>query len=176
MKKTLLLTFFLGIVTLFAYAQMPSNSGKFSIGFETGFPVASTSDTYWLAIGASMKYEKPVNPDLSVSLSVGYTDFNFTRAVKNDLRESGGNGSGENFVPIKVGFKHFFDPEDNMGFFAEMQVGGAISTQKDGGTAFIAAPGAGYEFESGFEAGLRYEGWFKDSSLNQIGVRLAYNF
>jgi len=123
-----------------------------------------------------MKYEKPINLDLSVSISAGYTDFNYTKAIKTAISEAGGNSSGENFVPIKVGLKHFFNPQDDPGFFAEGQVGASISTEKGAGAAFIFAPGAGYEFESGFEAGLRYEGWFKDGSLNQIGLKLAYNF
>lgn len=180
MKKNLLLIFCLLMITSYAWSQSPAAGGQFSVGLETGFPDGSASANYWIAIGGSLKYERPVNPDLSVSISAGYTDFNYTKAIKATIRAWGGDGSGDNFVPIKVGLKHYFNADDP-GFFAEMQAGGAISTEKHAGTAFIFAAGAGYEFGSGFEAGIRYEGWFKDnwvgnSGINQIGIRLGYNF
>ena len=77
------------------------------------------------------------------------------------------------FVPLKVGVKYYFD----QGFFGEGQVGAAISTQSGGGTAFAYAPGIGYSFPGGFEAGVRYEGWSKDGgTTSQANLRLAFNF
>ena len=62
-------------------------------------------------------------------------------------------------------------------FFLEGQLGVVFSTESGGGSAFAYAPGIGYTFDGGFEAGVRYEGWPKDGfTTSQIGFRLAYRF
>jgi hypothetical protein len=184
MKKIVLFAAVLMFAAFNSFAQSTTSSqyaGKFSIGLETGLPVNYTS-TYWIAVGGSFKYEQPVTPNVLITLSAGYTDYNYTQALKNELRANYNYTSGLNFVPVKIGAKYFLSPSNsfdssNTGFFGEMQVGAAIGVGKDhSGTAFIYAPGVGYQFETGFEAGLRFESWNKSGSLDQVALRLAYSF
>jgi hypothetical protein len=183
MKKVVLFAAVLIFGALNSFAQSSSQyAGKFSIGLDAGLPIGSYSDDYWIAIGGSLKYEQPVTPNVLITLSAGYTDFNYTQTVKDGLRAYYNYTSGLNFVPLKIGAKYFLNPSNsfdssNTGFFGEMQLGAAVGAGKGhSGTAFIYAPGVGYQFESGFEAGLRFESWNKNGSLDQAALRLAYVF
>jgi len=184
MKKLVLFVIVLSFAAFNSFAQSTTSTqyvGDFSLGLETGLPVNNT-DTYWIAVGGSLKYEQPITPNVLITLSAGYTDFNYTQALKNQLKAYYNYSSGLNFVPVKIGAKYFLNPSNsfdasNTGFFGEMQVGAAIATGKGhSGTAFIYAPGVGYQFETGFEAGLRFESWNKSGSLDQVALRLAYVF
>jgi hypothetical protein len=151
-----------------AQTSKSSNAGKFSIGLEAGLPVGDASDAYNFVIGASFKYEHPVAQSLYVTGSVGYNAF----LTKGALKDAGYKSS-YGFIPLKAGLKYYIQD----GFFAEGQIGVTFSTESGGGSAFAYAPGIGYSFSSGFEAGLRYEGWPKDGvTTSQLGLRLAYRF
>jgi len=170
MKKILLVAAILCGAAAGSFAQTSTptqGSGKFSIGVEAGLPVGSTSDYSNFAIGGSLKYELPVAATTFVSLSAGYTDLLY----KSDLKAAIGK-SGAGFIPVKAGLKYYF----NEGFYGEGQVGAVFSTESGGGTAFAYAPGIGYSFSGGFDAGVRYEGWSHDGTVSQVALRLAYRF
>jgi hypothetical protein len=58
------------------------------------------------------------------------------------------------------------------------QLGVTFSTEKDGGSAFTYAPGVGFQISENVDVLAKYTGMsVKDGgSINEIGVRLAYNF
>jgi hypothetical protein len=164
MKKLVLLLTVLCGLSITSFAQ----SSKTSIGFEAGLPVGDAKDGFDAVIGGSIKYDLPIATSTYFTLSAGYNAF-----LSNDFTKAVTGKSSFGFVPLKVGVKYYFD----QGFFGEAQAGAAISTQKNGGTAFAYSPGIGYSFPSGFEAGVRYEGWSKDGgTTSQANLRLAFNF
>jgi hypothetical protein len=142
--------------------------GVFNAGIETGLPVGSVSKGYNLVIGASFKYEYPVSQNVYVTASAGYNAF----LTKTELKRAGLK-SLYSFVPLKAGLKYYIQD----GLFAEGQLGMVFSINSGGGLVFAYSPGAGYSFDNGFEAGLRYEGWPKNGiTTSQIGLRLGYQF
>ncbi|MES2062675.1 MAG: outer membrane beta-barrel protein [Bacteroidota bacterium] len=169
MKKILFVIALLLGAAVNSSAQSSKDGGKFSIGLETGLPIADFNTTHSFAIGGSLKYDQPVAANTFITLSAGYSSFR----GKKDIRSFG-------FVPVKAGIKYFFSE----GFFGEGQIGAAFSTQGGagggnaigGGTAIAYAPGLGYSFNNNIEAGVRYEAWYKDGTVSQIGLRLAYKF
>ncbi len=174
MKKYYLTLALLGSVMFGCLAQTTSSttatsgrSSKFSIGVDAGRPVGKASDVYNFAIGGSLKYDALIATDLFVTFSGGYESF----LVKNSLKSQLGI-SNSGYIPLKAGLKYYFSE----GFFGEGQLGIAIATQSNGGTAFAYAPGIGYTFDGGFEAGLRYEDWSKNGTIGQVALRLAYGF
>jgi hypothetical protein len=174
MKKLLFLTLLCGATAATSVAQTttPKEGGKFSIGVDAGLPTGSASDISNLTLGGSLKYEYPVAAKTFLSVSAGYSYFLYKSAVKDAFSALGTPKSGEGFIPVKAGLKYYFSP----GFFGEGQLGAVFSTESGGGTAFAYAPGIGYTFSGGLEAGVRYEGWSHDGTLGQAALRLAYRF
>ncbi|WP_183563983.1 hypothetical protein [Mucilaginibacter sp. SP1R1] len=167
MKKILLALAIIAGTAFTSFAQTKSgDSGKFSIGFEAGLPVGDAHTFYKSVFGGSLKYELPIAPSTFFTISAGYNSFQ----VKDEWKIFGHNSDGA--IPVKAGIKYYFDK----GFFAEGQLGAAFSTESGGGTAFVYSPGIGYTFDGGFEAGVRYEGWSKNGTVSQVGLRVAYRF
>ena len=171
MKKILLL---LVVVSAFAYNSYAQTSkdatGKFSIGIDPGLPVGDASNGSSFAIGGDLKYAMPVAQNFDVSLSAGFTTF-IGKTVN-----SGGFSvkyNNLNAIPVKIGGRYNF--EGTNGFFGEFAFGAAF-IQDGVGTAFIYSPGVGYALDGGFEVGVRYEGWSKNGTVSQIGLRVGYNF
>jgi len=167
MKKILLALFIIGFTAMQSFAQSRGRSdGKFSIGFEAGLPTGDAHHLFGSVLGGSLKYELPIDRSTWFTISAGYNSFQ-PKGVYNDI-----GGPAINAIPLKVGVKYYFDRS----FFAEGQIGAAFFTGAADGTAFAYSPGIGYTFSEGFELGLRYEGWSKDGTLGQAGLRLAYRF
>jgi hypothetical protein len=168
MKKILLALFVLGVTACSSFSQTKSSGGKFSIGIDPGIPVGDASNGYNFAIGGDLKYDLPIADGTFFNISAGYTAF-----MTKDVLKQLGAKSSYGFVPLKAGLKYYFNGQ---GFFGEAQLGATFSTESGGGTAFTYAPGIGYTFDGGFEAGVRYEAWSHDGTLAQVALRLAYNF
>lgn len=168
MKKILLLLVVLSAVAFNSFAQSSKSDdvGKFSIGVDPGLPVGNASDYSSFAIGGDLKYSIPAAENFDVSLSAGYTAF--LGKTINGFKLPSIKG-----IPIKLAGRYNFD--GSTGFFGEVAFGAAF-IQDGGGTAFLYAPGIGYAMDGGFEVGLRYEGWSKNGSISQIGLRVAYSF
>jgi len=168
MKKVLLALAIIAGTAFTTFAQTKSgDSGKFSIGVEAGLPVGDAHQVFKSVFGGSLKYELPIAPSTWFTVSAGYNSFQ----VKKELKDAGLDGS-YGAIPVKVGIKYYLE----QGFFAEGQVGAAFGTKSGSSTAFAYSPGIGYTFDGGFEAGVRYEGWSKNGTTSQIGLRLAYRF
>jgi hypothetical protein len=170
MKKFLLALVVLTGAAFSSFAQTSEDGGKFSIGVEAGLPLGDAGDAYSFAIGGSLKYDLPIAENLFANLSAGYTTLSGKTI-------SGFDVPSLNAIPVKAGLKYFF----NEGFYGEAQLGAAFLSTKVLGeshstTAFAYAPGIGYKFAGGFDAGVRYETWSKDGSTSQLALRLAYSF
>jgi hypothetical protein len=176
MKKILLLLVVLSAAAFNSFAQSSKGdgSGKFSIGVDPGLPVGNASDVSSFAIGGDLKYSLPAAENFDVSLSAGYTTFiGKTVTIDFNGQSVSGKASDIKAIPVKLGGRYNFDGAS--GFFGEVAFGAAF-IQDGGGTAFLYAPGIGYAMDGGFEVGLRYEGWSKNGSFSQIGLRVAYSF
>ena len=172
MKKILLLLVVLSAAAFNSFAQTSKSdgSGKFSIGVDPGLPVGNASNYSSFAIGGDLKYSIPAAENFDVSLSAGYTVFTGKTVTIDGVSGNYGDVKG---IPVKLAGRYNFD--GSTGFFAEVGLGAAF-IQDGGGTAFLYAPGIGYAMDGGFEVGLRYEGWSKNGSISQIGLRVAYSF
>ena len=172
MKKILLLLVVLSAVAFNSFAQSSKSdgSGKFSIGVDPGLPVGNASNFSSFAIGGDLKYSMPAAENFDVSLSAGYETF-----LGKTVTVDGVSGKYNSLkgIPVKIAGRYNF--EGSNGFFGEVGFGAAF-IQDGGGTAFLYAPGIGYAMDGGFEVGLRYEGWSKNGSISQIGLRVAYSF
>ncbi|MBD1364183.1 hypothetical protein IDJ77_10215 [Mucilaginibacter sp. ZT4R22] len=173
MKKVLLLLTVLCGLSIGAFAQSSTEGGKWNIGLDAGLPLGSLGDLYSSSIGASVKYEHPIGTSTFLTGSAGYQRFFIKGDVKDALKALGIDKSGVGIIPVKAGLKHYF----NDGFFAEAQAGAAFSTESGGSTSFVYAPGIGYTFKGGFEAGVRYEGFSEDgSNSGMAALRVGFRF
>lgn len=168
MKKVLLVLGILSGVAVNSFAQTSSEKkGAFSIGVEAGLPLGSTGDFYNLVVGGSLKYEHPVAENTLITGSAGYNAF----LTKSEFKDFGAKSS-YGAIPVKAGVKQLF----GSGFFGEAQLGAAFSTESGGGTAFIYAPGVGYNFSKNVDAGIRYEAWSDNGTIKQLGLRVGFKF
>ena len=171
MKKIILSLLVLGAATFSSYAQTSDEGGKFSIGVDAGLPLGDSKDVSSFIIGGSLKYDHPIAENLFATLSAGYQKFLLKSDIKDAYKALGLEEPKLSAIPVKAGLKYFFDE----GFFGEAQLGAAFLSD-GGGTAFAYAPGVGYAFAGGFEAGVRYEAWSKNGTTSQVALRLAYKF
>ena len=173
MKKILLALAIIAGTACTTFAQTQSgDSGKFSIGVDAGLPLGNIHNYSSFVLGGSIKYELSIAPSTWFTISAGYENFLYKSGYKDNLKAFGIDRSGAGFIPVKAGIKYYIQN----GFFAEGQLGAAFSTYKGDGTAFVYSPGIGYTFDGGFEAGVRYEGFSKGGTINQLALRLAYRF
>lgn len=176
MKKILLLLVVLSAAAFNSFAQSSKSdgSGKFSIGIDPGLPVGDASNGYSFAIGGDLKYSLPAAENFDVSLSAGYQTFiGKTITIDFDGQSASGKVPSLKAIPVKLAGRYNFN--GSTGFFGEVGLGAAF-IQDGGGTAFLYAPGIGYAMDGGFEVGVRYEGWSKNGTFSQIGLRVAYSF
>ena len=167
MKKVLLLLAVISGLSINSHAQSRrAAKGIWSIGAEVGLPVGDASDFYSTVLGASLKYDIPVAQSTFFNVSAGYNAFMLKDRFKNRFTKSYGA------IPLKAGLKYYADQR----FFIEGQLGAAFGTNDGAGTSFVYAPGVGYTFAGGIEAGLRYEAWSNNGTLGQLGLRVAVNF
>ncbi|TSJ42682.1 hypothetical protein FO440_00375 [Mucilaginibacter corticis] len=170
MKKFLLAVALIAGVSVSSFAQKKSDDGgKFSIGVEAGLPVGDASDAYNFVIGGSLKYAQPIADATAFTISAGYSSFMGKSVSFGGVSVKVPNAG---FVPVKAGIKYNFAES----FYGEAQLGAAFGTQSGGGTAFVYAPGIGYDFGGGVDLGVRYEGWSHNGTVSQIAARLAYSF
>ena len=168
MRRVLLILTVLCGLSIGAFSQSSSAGAKWNIGIDPGIPLGSAHKIFPTTIGASVKYELPVAATTYFTISAGYQYFIYKDHISDVFDKS-----GEGIVPLKVGLKHYFDK----GFFGEAQAGAAIPTEDGAKTSFVYAPGIGYTFSSGFEAGIRYEGYSSDgNNTGMLALRLGYRF
>ncbi|MFI5162636.1 MAG: hypothetical protein ACHQHN_15260 [Sphingobacteriales bacterium] len=189
MKKALIFSLLVLSSLSACLAQDSHTRGLFSIGIEGGF-VASDYDRYLMknlfktGIGASMKIEVPVYPNIYFTAAGGFSTFEATDKTKAYINQTGLNqyaqySTSENFELLKIGAKCYIVK----GLFMEAQAGGVFHSDKtvefmpNRGLSIAYSAGTGYLFHNGIELGARYEVWRFNGSvskMNQLGIRLAY--
>jgi len=175
MKKLLLLLTLLCVfsISLFAQSSSSAKTGKWNFGLDLGLPLGDLHDAYSSVIGASVKYEYPLSTSTFVTLSAGYNRYLFTDYLKQYFKSFGENRTSKGMIPIKIGVKHYFGGN----LFVDGQIGREYSTQKNGGSSFIYAPGVGYTFKNGFEAGVSFNGYRENNSNSSVAaLRLGFRF
>ncbi|MBB2151508.1 outer membrane protein [Pedobacter gandavensis] len=174
MKKVFLLTAIAGI---FAFSNVNAqkkdpamNGPKLGIGAEFAFPVGNFGDFQNFGYGGSLNYQHPVAPNLNLTGSAGYINFQ-----SKDLPFVGKVNSG--FIPVKAGARYFLAEN----FYVNGELGASFATgSNNSGTAFVYSPGIGVEFpvsdKASVDLGGRYEGWSNNGTASFFGIRAAFNF
>jgi len=176
--KKLIFTLFAAILFSASFAQTRSTSSgaKLSVGLEFGLPLGNFSDGITIGFGGSGKAEIPVSPAFNFTVTAGYTTYYYDKMQKAGA-EFFGFDTYQGYVPLKAGGKYFFSPN----VYGEAEIGAAIGTNNNAGTAFIYAPGLGVSYpvssKHDIDFGVRYEGWSQNgANIGQVAFRLAYKF
>lgn len=178
MKKLLLSLALVAGLGLAANAQTKDpamNGSKIGVGADFAFPMGDFGDAINLGVGGSLNLQVPVANKLNFVGEAGYLNF----TSKEVLGQTYSSGA----IPLKAGLRYFLAEN----FYAQGQVGAAISTEENGKTGFLYAPSLGVEFpvadKMSIDFGARYEGWTgQPSGINStrtnsfIGLRAALNF
>ncbi|RZL31516.1 MAG: hypothetical protein EOP00_35015 [Pedobacter sp.] len=168
--------FFLFSLFLSASAQPSPN---ISIGPEFGLPSGNFTNISGIGLGASVKADFPIAPEVSLTLDAGFMNF---FGKKNKLI----NIQDLTYMPIKAGIKYHLSE----GIYAEAQLGAAFPLNTGQARLFAWSPGLGNLFklrsENLLDVSLRYEGWTGEnptpSFLNTsntkgfVAIRFAYVF
>ncbi len=173
MKKLLLslaLVAGLGLAVNAQDKKDPAMGGaKIGVGADFAFPMGNFANGTDFGVGGSLNFQTPIASQLNFVGEAGYLSF---MSKKNIL----GNTTSFGTIPLKAGLRYFLAEN----FYAQGQVGAAISTATGGGTSFLYAPSVGVEFpvadKMAIDLGARYEGWSNNGSLSFIGIRAALNF
>jgi len=104
-KVTKILASAAAVVALFFSTNVNAQTPRLGIGITAGVP--TDNDYFNFALGADARFQFDVAKQLSIPVTVGYTNF-FAKD-----REFGGvtiKGQDYGFIPVKAGLKYFFDP------------------------------------------------------------------
>lgn len=178
MKKLLLSLAMVAGLGLAANAQTKDpamNGSKLGVGADFAFPTGNYSDYVDYAVGGSLNLQIPLASKINFVGEAGY----LSHTTKEVLGVTASYGT----IPLKAGLRLFLAEN----FYAQGQIGAAISTEDNGKTGFLYAPSLGVEFpvanKMSIDFGARYEGWTNQPSLvsgtqtnSFIGLRAALNF
>jgi hypothetical protein len=177
-KVTKLFTGAVAALALFFTTNVNAQNGhKFGVGINAGIP---TGDEYNFSLGADARIQFDVTKQLSIPITVGYTNF-FAKdyTVGNVTNE----GQDYGFIPVKAGVKVFFN-ESGSGLYGLAELGAAFGVTTDAKTGFLYSPSIGYSWSNGIDLGVKYEGIsggreetsFYSKNPAQVALRLAYGF
>ncbi|MES2274448.1 MAG: hypothetical protein V4592_00380 [Bacteroidota bacterium] len=169
MKKIILVLLLISGIALTTKAQEYSKFA-FSVGPELGFPSQSV---YNIGYGASAKIEFPIAGKIGLSLTGGYSRFNY----KGSIISSFGSQKPSSFIPLKGGIRYGV----STGFYLEAEGGNVIETTSSftnpSRNLFAFSIGPGFLFKlsdkQSIDLGIRYEQWSKNA-LKQTAIRVAY--
>lgn len=166
MKKVLLTVFAIACISAASFAQ-----GRFSIGAEAALPMGDFGDVVGFGIGGTVRYESPINDNLSWMATAGFISYG-----KKDI--GGGIDASATQIPIQGGVKYYFTESFN-GFYAGGEVGVHMTKVKVSGGGLSAdasstdvsfAPSLGYHLGS-IDISARYQ---IVSDADYLGIRVAY--
>jgi hypothetical protein len=148
------------------------NSGlKFKIGVGVSGGITRDASPFSYALGADVRLQLDLSPYVALTASGGYTRL-FTRDNFPAIADY-------DFIPAIGGVKVY--PIGRM--FLAANIGAGFAIQDGSKTSLIFGGGTGYEWNNGFEIGVRYEGYQQDSSSStyqpvngQYALRIGYNF
>ena len=164
-KSVLLLT---AALVIFSVASS-SAQGRFSIGANLALPQGDFSDFFGTGFGVDVRYEAPINDNLSWMGTAGFLSFG----------EKDDSGAKVSIIPINAGLKYYFTESFN-GFYAGAELGFNIAKinydsdaiDDDSETKFGFAPQVGYHLAN-FDFALRYS---IIDDADYVGLRAAYVF
>jgi hypothetical protein len=176
--------------SLGANAQTTSSSKStnpegivYSIGVDGGLPTGNFSNGYNAEFGGSLQVDIPVVSQLFVTVNAGYSYL----YGKDNVYDTGLKAPNIQLLPVKAGLKFF--PVKY--FYIQGEAGASFALNKsdvgfDNSAAFIYAPQIGVLIPVGghnfIDAGVRYEASTRfnsnisNSTINFVGLRLAYAF
>jgi hypothetical protein len=154
------------------------NGSKIGVGADFAFPMGDYADGAYganYAFGGSLNFQAPIANKLNFVGEAGY--------LSHTSKEVAGQTYSYGAIPLKAGVRYFLAEN----FYAQGQIGAAISTEDNGKTGFLYAPSIGMEFpvanKMSVDFGARYEGWSNQTAgINStrtnsfIGLRAALNF
>jgi hypothetical protein len=171
-KSALLLT--VALVTFSVASSFAQ--GRFSAGAELALPSGDFGDAVGTGFGVSVRYEAPINDNLSWMATAGFLTFG--------KKEVAGIDYSASLIPINAGLKYYFTESFN-GFYGGVELGLNIAKAKAKGeiagfevdesessTEFGFAPQVGYHLAN-FDFAVRYA---IVSDFDYIGIRAAYVF
>jgi hypothetical protein len=175
-KVTKILASAAAVVALFFSTNVNAQTPKLGIGINAGVP--TNNDHFNLALGVDARFQFNVANQLSIPVTVGYTNF-FAKDQKN---AAGITFKDPNygFIPVKAGLKYFFDPSGS-GLYGLAEAGAAFGVTNQAKTAFLYSPAIGYAWSNGLDLGLKYEGisnatTYTPGTTGQVALRIAYGF
>jgi len=167
MKKLVLLLTVIALGTTGLYAQ-----GRFSLGAELALPQGDMGDVVGMGFGGSVRYEAPINENLSWMGTVGFLTFG----------EKDDSSVKISMIPVFAGAKYYFNESFN-GFYAGAELGISFNSVKvdafdydESSSDFGFAPEIGYHLAN-IDISARYLIIKVDEEdANSIGFRIAYVF
>jgi|SRR5688572_30027224 len=169
MKKLVLMLTIIALGSAGVYAQ-----GRFSVGAELALPQSDLGDAVGMGFGGSVRYEAPINENLSWMGTVGFLTFG----------EKDDSGVKATMIPVLAGAKYYFTESSN-GFYAGAELGLTFATTKfsfggesdsNNSSEFTFGPQLGYHLAN-IDISARYLIMkIEDGDANSIGFRTAYVF
>ena len=152
--------------------SMPMNNGMaFKIGVGASGGITTDKSPFSYAVGADVKLQWDLSQYVALTASGGYTRL-FNKEEFPALADY-------HFIPAIGGVKVFAIER----MYLAGNVGAGLAIQDGSKLSFIFGGGIGYEWDKGFDLGVRYEGYQQDSSSStyqpvngQFAIRLGYNF
>ena len=162
-------------VALFFSTNVNAQAPKLGIGINAGVP--TNNDYFNFTLGADARFQFDVAKQLSIPVTVGYTNF-FAKDF--DLGGTVIKGQDYGFIPVKAGLKYFFDPSGS-GLYGLAEAGAAFGVTRSAKTAFIYSPAVGYAWSNGLDLGVKYEDisnatTYIPGTTGQVALRIAYGF
>jgi hypothetical protein len=152
-------------------AMTAFSQGRFSAGAEVVLPQGDWNDFVSTGFGVSVRYESPINENISWMGTAGYVMFG----------EKDDSGLKISMIPVMAGAKYYFNESFN-GFYGGLEAGLVFAkSDVDGGdseseTEFGFAPQIGYHIAN-LDFSVRYTLLkVNDEDANSIGLRVAYVF
>lgn len=158
------------MTTMSTMSKSTSSGMSFKVGLGVSGGITHSASPYDYVLGADFLMQWTLMENLALTGSIGYNRF------------MGGNGADLSFLPAVGGVKVY--PGIGKMYLAA-NVGAGLPIEDGGKLGFVFGGGLGYDWESGFSLGARYEGWQQDSSTStylpvhmsqQFALRIGYNF
>ncbi|RZK56220.1 MAG: hypothetical protein EOO87_05955 [Pedobacter sp.] len=147
-----------------------NNGMAFKIGAGVGAGITTGKSPFSYALNADLRLQWDLSPYVALTASGGYTRL---MAKENSII------ADYDFIPAIGGVKVFAIER----MYLSANVGAGFGIKEGSKTSFIFGGGTGYEWKSGFDLGVRYEGYQQDGTSStyqpvngQFAVRLGYNF
>ncbi len=158
-----------------SHSQSMSNdhlitSPKFKIGVGVSGGLTNSDSPFSYGLGADVKLQLDLQQYVSITASAGYTRL---------MEQDDSAVASYDFIPVVGGIRVY----PSRGFYVGGIIGAGLAIQDGSKTSLIFGGGLGYEWTSGLELGVHFEGYQQDVASTtyqkvngQYALRLGYNF